>query len=201
MHKYLVVGSAPYMQDWISKHLNWFVENNYRIVCFNNSWKLIPLQNIYVWFHSNDFTKKNTYIPTINEIPLDSRIKSHGYLDEKLPEFLPQIPDLKQLHINRKGGTMFFNVIYNLLRSHGSEASVVVIGCDMIYTKSGDTFYSDKKGSKARNDPLCLWGDEGLTNECANSHEMFKKYGNPIMNASTYKTRLPYAKFENHFQH
>ena len=198
MHKYLVIGSAPYMPEWISKYLNWFVENDYRIICFNNSWKLVPLKNIYIWFHSNDFEKKNTYIPSIDEIPLQSRINSHGYLNGKLDEFLPHIPNLYKLHINRRGGTMFFNVIYSLLRSHGTNASVVVIGNDMIYTKSGDTFYSLEKKSKARNDPLLLWGDAGLTAECMNSNEMFKKYGNAIMNASTYQTRLPYLKFTQH---
>ena len=198
MHKYLVIGSAPYMPEWISKHLNWFVKNDYRIICFNNSWKLVPPENIYVWFHSNDFKQKNTYIPSIDEIPLESRIDSHGYLDKKLPEFLPHIPDLYKLYIKINGGTMFLNVIYSLLRSHGTNASVVVIGCDMIYTKSGDTFYSHEKESKARNDPLLLWGEAGLAAECINSNEMFQKYGNPIMNASTYQTRLPYLKFVQH---
>jgi hypothetical protein len=95
---------------------------------------------------------------------------------------------------------MFLNVIYSLLKSHGTNASVVVIGCDMIYTKSGDTFYSSKKESKARNDPLLKWGDDGLTAECINSEKMFEKYGNAIMNASTYQTRLPYSKFNEHLK-
>jgi hypothetical protein len=68
----------------------------------------------------------------------------------------------------------------------------------MIYTKNGDTFYSSEKNSKARNDPLLLWGDVQLTRECKNSDAMFAKYGNPIMNASTHKTRLPYTKFTQH---
>jgi hypothetical protein len=199
MHKYLVIGSAPYMSEWISKHLNWFVENDYRIICFNNSWKLVPLNHIYLWFHSTDFQKANTYVPTMGEIPHTSRINSHGHRDGKLPKFLPHIPGLDALHCIKRGiGTMYFNVIYNLLRSHGTDASVVVIGCDMIYTKNGDTFYSSEKNSKARNDPLNRWGDENLTKECNNSDAMFAKYGNPIMNASTHKTRLPYTKFTKH---
>jgi hypothetical protein len=46
--KFLVLGSAPYMKDWVTKHLKWFIENNYKIVCFNNSWKLV--EPIYTRF-------------------------------------------------------------------------------------------------------------------------------------------------------
>jgi hypothetical protein len=42
------LGSAPYMKDWVTKHLKWFIENNYKIVCFNNSWKLV--EPIYTRF-------------------------------------------------------------------------------------------------------------------------------------------------------
>lgn len=46
-----------YKKSCIYNNLNWFIENDYQIISFNNSWKLIPLHNIYLWFHLNDVNK------------------------------------------------------------------------------------------------------------------------------------------------
>lgn len=198
MNKFLVVGSAPYMNDWAPKHLEWFIKNDYKIICFNNSWKLIPLSDLYLWFHSSDFESANTFIPTNKEIPGTNRVDSYDRGNRKFPKPKENIPCLDKLYGNKKCGTMFLNLIYSILRAYGDKCEVVVIGCDMIYTKSGDTFYSHEKISKARNDPLLLWGEEGLTKECNQSYNQFKKYGGTILNASTNATRLPYPKFTAH---
>lgn len=58
---------------------------------------------------------------------------------------------------------MFLNVLYYLLHFKVEKVEkIVVIGCDMIYSKEGDTFYSDLKISKASNDPINKWGKKGL---------------------------------------
>jgi len=199
MDKYLVLGSAPYMSTWVDEHLNWFIGAGYRIICFNKSWKLVPAPMIYVWYHSDNFKTANTYVPTLSEIPSSKRINSSGNGKfNKLPVKKSNIPIPRDMYYECKCGTMFLNVIYSLLGSYGSEANVVVVGCDMIYTKNGNTFYSDRPESRAKNDPLRTWGETGLTKECEVSLEQYQKYGGTIRNASTCESRLPYPRFTDH---
>jgi hypothetical protein len=56
--KYLVLGSAPYMRDWVATHLDWFVTHGYQVVTFNNSWNLLLI---------ND--RSNITCPTITRLP------------------------------------------------------------------------------------------------------------------------------------
>ena len=201
--KFLVLGSAPYMNDWVPKHLKWFIDNDYKIICFNNSWKLVePTSFIHMWFHSISFNNSGgTYVPTTSEIPLSKRIVHSQYNQHKeceqsvLPRPDPKIPVANKLYNCSKRTTMFFDVIYCILKTYGENADVVVIGCDMIYTKNGDTFYSHLNVSKARNDPIINLGEAGLNAELLHSLKMYDKYGYSIKNASTYETRLPYPKF------
>jgi hypothetical protein len=104
----------------------------------------------------------------------------------------------KDLYLNYKGGTMFLNTIYDKLKNNPNNFQLVVIGCDMMYNREGDTFYSNIPGNKARNDPLLLWGEEGLNAELENSLLNYNKYGKSITNASTHESRLPYPRFVEH---
>lgn len=186
--KYLIIGSAPYIIDWIKKHLQWFITNDYKIICINNSWKLIDFRHIHQWHTSNNFIHKGTFIPTDTEFTKFREVIIHNSDKE-----------IAQYYIDFKDGTMFLNVLYYLLHFKKSE-QVVVIGCDMIYSKEGDTFYSDLKISKALNDPINKWGKKELNRELLNSHNQFKKRNISILNASERETRLPYAKFKEHLQ-
>lgn len=186
--KYLIIGSAPYVSQWIAIYLPWFIENDYKIICFNNSWKLVEFRHIYQWHSSDNFIHRGTFIPTDNEITKFREVIIHKSDKE-----------IAQYYVDFKGGTMFLNTLYYLLHFKKLE-KVVVIGCDMIYSKKGDTFYSDLKISKASNDPINKWGEKGLNNELMNSLNQFKKHNVTILNASENDTRLLYPKFRHHLQ-
>ena len=126
--------------------------------------------------------KAGTYIPTKSELSKLSVIR-HTLSDNYI-----------HFYKNYKGGTMFLNVLYYLLMTY-KNFELVVIGCDMIYKKNGDTFYSNSQESKARNDPLIAFGEQGLNEELHNSLMNYNKHNIKISNASINDTRLPYPRF------
>ena len=65
--KLLILGSAPYMQAWVTGNLQWFIDHNYEIVTFNNSWKLVSDITKITWHSSSDHWNAGTYVPTESE--------------------------------------------------------------------------------------------------------------------------------------
>jgi len=191
LKKFLVIGSAPYIKEWIPKYLDEFINNGYEIITFNNSWKAVPIDKINLWHMPADFLKAGTLLPTCQEKQRMS-IYQHDAGVEAYQSLY-----LSNYWWSNNTGTMFLNVIYYHLLNN-SPCEVVVIGCDMIYSKSGDTFYSSQKNNKARNDPLLLYGEQGLAKQLKHSKQQFEKYNCKIFNASTSVSRLPYQLFTKH---
>lgn len=186
-NKYLIVGSAPYIKVWVEKHLQWFVDNEYKIIPFNNAWSAIPMENIYEWHKPNDSNKHGTLIPS-KEIHEKMKIITH----------IQNLHNFKHLVHNKhkNSSTMLFNVLYYLLTNNIDQFTATIIGCDMIYKKNGDTFYSHLPISKASNDPINKFTDKELSNELKNIERLYKKHSCIINNASESKeTRLPYDRF------
>lgn len=183
MRKVLIIGSAPYMSKW--NHLQWFIDNEYEIATFNNSWKLVSDISKVCWHSSTDHRSAGTYVPNKEERQRFQFVKIHKYRDPHL-EFYKQ-----------KQTTMFFNVLYYYLYQ-GCYDEIVVVGCDMIYRSSkGDTFYSNELNSKAKNDPLNNLGETGLTKECAHVWELSQTRNVSVYNASeSTETRLLFPKFK-----
>lgn len=189
-HKILILGSAPYMKSWVKDHLQWFEKNNYHIVTFNNSWKLVPDISKIVWHCSNDHSIAGTYVPSNKE-----KTKFLKYI-------IHNDTDKSNVLYKRFVTTMFLNIIYHYIYNHIIEKKhhlhIVVIGCDMIYKKEKDTFYSDIPGNKAANDPIIRLGDERLNDELVHSLKLCKSNQIDIYNASEHESRLPYPRFRNH---
>ena len=184
--KILLLGSAPYMIDWVKENLVWFINNNYKIVAFNNSFKLIDEKIIYHRHCSTDFQKCNTYIP-------------NKYILEDPKKTIMQFKGEKR-RLYRGKSTMLFSVLHHYITEHIKSIinidHIVVIGCDLIYSKQGDTFYSDKGYSKARNDPTLMYTDRQLKKELDNIKNICDSIkGCDIFNASTFETRLPFDRF------
>jgi hypothetical protein len=179
------------MNEWINTHLQWFVDRRYKIITFNNSWKLIhPPRLIHEWHSSDNHSTSGTFVPTKDEAKEFGNVTVHHCHD-----------DYEHLYLDYKCGTMFLNVIYNMLLHHNKPYDLVVIGCDFMYNKDGDTFYSSEPGNKARNDPLMLWGKQGLKNELNNSQTQYDKRKDVnIYNASVNNTLLPYKRFVKHLK-
>ena len=178
--KIILLGSAPYMKAWVADNLQGFVDQGYAVVAVNNAWRLVPDLSKVIWHSSNEHNHRGTYVPTQKELDQFRKRVIHQDTDACI-----------QLYAG-KNTTMFFNTLYHYV-FYGVK-DVVVVGCDMMYTKSGDTFYSNKPGHKAQNDPLVRLGDENLNKECRHSYEMCKKYNINIRNASRAKSRLPYPR-------
>jgi hypothetical protein len=190
--KYLLVGSGPGVQSWIQNHLQWFLAHDYKIIVFNNSWKTVPLRHIFAYYKPNDSQKHGTFIPS------NSELKEMN----KIVEFHGDKQNMRHFYLNygkTKVTTMFFNALYYLLTQHVYSFSVVVVGCDMIYKKNGDTFYSHLNISKATNDPVNKYSDEELSNELKNIQKQYDYHSCDISNASLMsETRLPFRRFSDY---
>ena len=187
--KLLILGSAPYMKEWVTKNLQWFMDNNYEIVTFNNSWKLISDITKVTWHSSLDHWNAGTYVPSDLDILRFKNYKIHSDFDEST------------ILYKQSNSTMFFNVLYHYIYDayvNKSPLHIVVIGCDMIYSKDKDTFYSDIKGNKATSDPINRLGVVNLDKECKHSFMVSQLHHVELYNASEKKSRLPYPRFTNH---
>jgi hypothetical protein len=183
--KILLVGSAPYVKEWSENHVQWFIDNGYKIVPFNNAWKLIPLIHIYEWHKSANNENAGTFVPNDSEKKQMGNIVKHDFNNHKY----------SHLYVDYLGGTMLFNVLYYYLIHYPRKYEIALIGTDLIYKQNGDTFYSKLSESKARNDPLLKYGEKGLNAELQNCLSLYNKSGNIIYNASPYESRLPFKRF------
>jgi mannosyltransferase OCH1-like enzyme len=184
--KYLVVGSAPFVDDWIQKHMKWFVDRGYKIIPFNNAWKAVPLEYIHAWHRPSDSKRHATFLPTDEEIKQMNVVNHHGN-------------NLKYRHLyvtKNDKSTMLFNILYYLYVHNEKPFTVSIIGSDMIYKKNGDTFYSNLEISKAQNDPVNKFLEIELKNELDNIYKLYENRGCEVLNASYQEeTRLPFKRF------
>ena len=189
--KCILLGSAPYMKEWCQNHLMWFVENDYKVITFNNSWKLVEPKTITEWHCSANHDIVGTFIPTKEE-------QTHFQTILHTCE-MAKIQKISDKYINYRHGTMFLNVMYYILVEK-VYSDVVVVGCDMIYTKQGDTFYSDLEENRARNDPVNTYGEEGLNKELEHCKKQFNEHKIKLSNASTTESRLTFDRFTTHIE-
>ena len=189
--KCILLGSAPYMKEWCKNHLAWFIENDYKVITFNNSWKLVEPKTITEWHRSADHGSSGTFIPTKEE---ETHFQTILHTCE-----MAKIQKISEKYIHYKAGTMFLNVMYYILVKK-VYSDVVVVGCDMIYNKQGDTFYSDLEQSRAKNDPVNKYGEDGLNKELENCKNQFKQHKKKLFNASTSESRLTFDRFTKHIE-
>lgn len=214
MERYLVLGSAPYMQEWVNLHLDWFVQNGYKIVTFNNSWYLLSnrLNVLHEYHASDDHEHAGTFVMDHDtRKKMGSRLVRHvsPHATETEIEHLLDQDKTNNVHyrvtLSKFGkNTMFFDMVQYFidLTSENQKTAVVFVGCDMIYKNTDDTFYNHVKGHKARPD-IVLAYDNDFTKVDAEFRDKFAQEpckNVTFYNASEFETRLPFARFVNHLK-
>lgn len=166
------------------------MDKDYKIITFNNSWKLVKDPKlISEWHRSTDHNTKGTFTPTNSDMKQFETILHTCEMAKEMK--------ISEKYLKYNAGTMFLNIMYYILVKK-MYYEVVVVGCDMIYTKQGDSFYSDLPESKAKNDPLNKYGETGLNNELEHCCKQYKQYNVNLYNASNYESRLPFERFTDH---
>jgi hypothetical protein len=189
-NKFLVMGSAPYMKDWVKDHLQWFVDEGFRILPMNNAHKLIAPSLINEWHKPNDYNEFGSFPILEDECKQMQSVVTHcasnfGYMH------------LYKRHLGN--GTMLFNTLYYLLHKYDNPITVVVVGTDMIYKQQGDTFYSHLPASKAANDPVNKYNDTHIAEELQHIQKLYQETQHSLLNASEQKeSRLPFRRFTEH---
>lgn len=208
MTKYLVIGSAPYISEWIDTHIEWFLENDYKIVTFNNSWRLF--QHELHWIHeyhmSDNHESAGTFVMDHEtRVKLGSRLVRHVHPDASEHE-IQKLVGTNNVYYRVKRSkygknTMFFDILqYFVDLSTNQLTEVVFIGCDMMYRNHDDTFYNYVVGHKARPD-IVLAYDNDFDRVALEFQDKFNQTDpSQLMfyNASEQETRLPFLRFRNH---
>lgn len=180
----LLIGSAPYVEEWWKKYNAWFRERRYEIVVLNNAWKIVDgiVDLDARWFRSNDFFKIAQCQPTADQ-QKQFRIENSRTL--RVPHWYNKV----------KGGTMICNVLCSLLNEAVAvkqKCRVVVIGSDLIYTGDKTHFYGN-----GGDDPL-RFGKKYLRKTLQQIQKEYMEEGGELLNASTGETRLPFDRFTEH---
>lgn len=211
--KYLVLGSAPYMRDWVATHLNWFVTHKFTLVTFNNSWHLLDRLNVEHEYHmSDDHETAGTFV-----MDHDARKRMGPMLVRHVsPECSDT--DVETLTNSKETGnrhyrvcrskfgknTMFFDMVqYFIDQCNERHQAVVFVGCDMMYKSTDDTFYKNVPDHKARPD-IVLAYDNDFDRVALEFNDKFDQItkrtnkGISFYNASEFETRLPFERFTAH---
>lgn len=181
--KYLVIGSAPYIQDWYKKNGKKYLDAGYKLVAINNAWAIDP-DNMHFWVHANDFYKVAKVIPDM---------ATREALDNK--ERVSDIRGISVYHYHEKQhGTMILNVLVGLInraKMKDTDLEVCVAGCDLIYNGEVNHFYGNGTA-----DPLRL-GEDYLKVELQDIKGYYEKEGFGIFNVGGQpETLLPFDRKE-----
>lgn len=208
--KYLVLGSAPYMRDWVATHLGWFVTHGYQVVTFNNSWNLLDRVD-HEYHMSDDHETAGTFV-----MDHDARKRMGPRLVWHVsPECSDT--DVETLTNSKETGnrhyrvcrskfgknTMFFDMVqYFIDHTERHHTTVVFVGCDMMYKSTDDTFYKHVPDHKARPD-IVLAYDNDFDRVALEFNDKFDQIINhkkqiSFYNASEFDTRLPFERFTAH---
>jgi hypothetical protein len=201
-NNYLIVGSGFGVDKWWYKNKEYILKNKYRIIPINNAWKLVGVENIYIWMVPSDYYCRGTFAITDKEIESINAINIFSPNPEKAEALrsgskakvnTPQpicenYPKDLQYFYKPKSGTMFVNTMLSLFRrfyEQRHESFFYIIGSDFDYSKKNSThWYSNIKGNKAAKDPL-RHGKDWLKQELAHLKLMSDKYEYKVYNYST----------------
>lgn len=183
---YLVVGSAPYVPEWLRKNRFQMSRHRLEICPVNNAWSLFAPHEISIWTYPCDLPQRGTIVPTKEQrdaIP-DTR--------EFMPKFYRRTYNgsTKRCEVTwKKSFTMMIDTVYMLIEKDDAK-KIFVIGCDMVYTNtSRDYFYGDHPKCKGQADPLRK-GQDVLIQALHELHEFAKSRGVQIWNLSEQQESL-----------
>lgn len=190
--KYIIFGSAWYVEDWFDKNYLIINENHYESICLvaiNNAAKVVTKhRKLHLWYQSTDFLMIKYYNDRTFDIHEYFNYYKFGHSTVITGDFLfsPYKYD------NSNSGTMILNVCYDLLNKcivRNEKINIGVIGSDLIYNTSKTHFYNG-----GNNDPL-RFGQQYLEENLSKLNTDFKSSGNTIYNLSEeLHSLLPFEK-------
>ncbi len=157
----LLIGSAPYMQSWISDNEEGI--KHHFIYALNNAWALYP-HRIHTWLYSSDFFKlPQTLKPTAEQMSEWNTVVK--FLDAPI------------WYNKKESGTMILNALCHILnQNHGTPFELRIAGCDLVYGKGKDHFYEG-----GTPDPVLL-GTDYLRTELERLKKKAERVGVDIYN-------------------
>jgi hypothetical protein len=193
MQPYVVVGSAPYVSQWLKKNKKELMKHRAEMCPVNNAWALFDPKEISIWTYPCDLPQRGTLIPT------DEQRKEIPDIREFMPKFYRRTYNNVS---NRnaitwvKSFTMMIDTVYMLI-DHDRAKKVYIIGCDMIYKNDkSDFFYANASNCKGAADPLRK-GKALLIKELNKLYEYAKKHNVEIRNLSEQAdTLLPFQRLK-----
>lgn len=190
--KYLIFGSAWYVDKWWEDHHKDFSNQEICTVAINNASRVVTkYSRLHRWYTGTDFfnlrylNKKPADLPDIHDYINNYKF---SYPSIITGDFLFSPYGYK----NKCRGTMIVNVCYDLLNksiARNHICTVGIIGSDLVYDKEKPHFYG-----RGGNDPINI-GLPILEEELLCVKKAYEETGNQIVNLSEEsRTRLPFHK-------
>ena len=206
--KFILLGSAPYIEGYWNQTKDYYLRNDYLILAVNNAWR-VCYSNISEWFIADDFLNHSHR----------TGIKS-GFINPTTSELeniqiTPMPCGTVNGYIDGRGGIMTLNVMHilcNRYKNSKRKLQLVISGSDLIY-KNGvqNHFYGtgthietvqkllrennpDYAGINA--DPL-RFGNEWLKRELLHIQRRYDQAGYKILvDTPNKETRLPFKRID-----
>lgn len=190
--KYLIFGSAWYVEEWWDNHYKDFEGLEICTVGINNASRVVTKHaRLHRWYLGTDFfnlrylSRKPSDLPDIHDYINNYKFSYPSIISGDFL-FAPY------RYKNRCRGTMIINACYDLLNksiARNELCTVGIIGSDLVYYPEKTHFYG-----RGGNDPVNI-GLDVLTEELEGVKNAYSETGNQIVNLSTEpKSRLPFPK-------
>jgi hypothetical protein len=175
--KWLLLGSAPYIEDWWYWYGSRYVDAGFFIAAMNNAWRVAG-KHLHVWYRPDDFRGNNPdNLPSGNE----------SFYEH---------PDGWRIgpYWERQGRLSFVDTCHHILNMYACTQSrkveLHVAGSDFIYPDSGPTHFYGSGGL----DPL-RYGDDFVGQALGRLHQHYQQAGSSIYNAGGQReSRLPFPR-------
>ena len=191
MCSYLVVGSAPYVPEWLKQNRSELNRRGVEFCPINNAWCLFEPRDISIWTYPCDLPKRGTRLPSKEQMSSMSDVR------EFMPKFYRRTynGNTKKQNVTwQKSFTMMIDTVYMLINAD-KATKIYVVGCDMIYNYSKDDyFYGNDPKCKGTPDPM-RHGRECILAELNRLNDYAKERNIEIYNLSPQdESLLPFKR-------
>ncbi|MBD3896228.1 hypothetical protein IEI94_10240 [Halomonas sp. ML-15] len=204
MQRYLLVGSAPHVKEYLPKVINTYLERGFKICPINNAWSLFSGNEgiIDTWIAPQDFFEYGSVIPNEEQL---GKINTLFMAGTRVQGYMTA---------STKQSTMILNALHILLNRAILESEtieVVVLGSDFVYNKNASHFYEHSgkiapsvaeglsrhhpEYASVAADPL-RFGEKWLLEELAWVKRRYETYCSKVYRDSPYiQSKLPFEKY------
>lgn len=175
----LVVGSGPSVQ-----YLSLFNLDNFKVICLNNAWQLIPMDKITAWCKSNDLETVSKDQPMPDFDAIYDKVNGWMFFEAFFRKHKMELYDEPEGTVNRKT-TIFCDVLHELTSApKGLMKSIWFIGCEHDYSGEKTHFYGQGKPDPVR------FGEEWLLRMFGRFRLFADTYSINLINATGNTTGL-----------